>query len=144
MSAVDLSVSWQDVNGVKAKNTPHILDTAGPAAVCQALANLSNAAIIGAKISTPVTISGLTSNTATNTNVESAKFKMRLSYSGPIPAGGAERAKCSVEVPAPLGTVINGLSGDLTNSDALALIPLLCDTWGNPMDTLDKIEYVRS
>src|SRR5690242_13343093 len=140
--AVSLNISMLDANGETAKVGPTIGDAANAVTVAQHIENMSNAKTLKADISTPVDISGLTGNTATAANVESAKFKARLTYSGPIPAGGTRRVRTSILVPAPHGALVDGLSGDLTNADAVALAALLTDELGNPMDILESIEYV--
>lgn len=141
--AVGLEVSYIDVNGVPATNRLSIDAAANAATVAQQLKQLTNCKIVAANILTPVDISGLTSNTASATNNESAKFKMAISLTGPIPAGATRRPGTIIQVPAPVGTLINGASGDPTLAAFTALLAHVTTNRGEVLDTVKSVNYIR-
>lgn len=139
--AVEMSVSYLDINGVSAKNVFAADDDAAAAALIPLLDALTNAKINAASYATPLDVSG--TSAASATNVESAKFKMAITMSGPIPAGGTQRPRVTLQIPAPLGTLINGLSGDPTNAAFTALLPYVVTNRGETLDRVDSVNYVR-
>lgn len=141
--AVGLEISYLDVNGVPATNRLSIDAAANAAAVAALLKALTNAKIVSANILTPVDISGLAGNAAAAANVESAKFKMAISLTGPIPAGATRRPGTIIQVPAPLGTLINGTSGDPANAAFTALLTHVQTNRGETLDTVKSVNYVR-
>jgi hypothetical protein len=139
--AVELSVSYTDVNGVSAKNVFAVADAAGGAALLPLLDALSNAKISSAAVATPLDVSALGAAAAANN--ESAKFKMAITFSGAIPAGGTRRPRVTIQIPAPVGTLINGESGDPTNAAFTALLPYVKTSHGEAVDTVESVNYVR-
>jgi len=141
--AVELEISYLDVNGESATNSVSIDAAANAAATVQLFKNTSNCRVVKASIITPVDISGLTGNTSAAANVESAKFKMAVSLSGPIPSGATQRPRVTFQIPAPLGTLINGRSGDPANAAFTAFLAHVVSNRGEVLDTVDSVNYVR-
>jgi hypothetical protein len=139
--ASGMTVSYRDVNGITASNRFAIGDPADGPSLLAALDALTNAAIVESNTLTPVDLTGLSAASATNN--ESAKFKMAITMSGPIPTGGTVRPKVIIQIPAPLGTLINGLSGDPTNALFTALLAFITTNRGETLDKVDSVNYVR-
>lgn len=141
--AVLLEVSWRDVNKVPASNRVSVDDAAAAATLLAKLKTLSNAEIEAAYILTPLDISGLAGNVAAANNVETAKTKMKITMSGPIPAGATARPTVTLGIPAPKGTYINGLEGDPTNADITALLTDVVSNRGETLNTVERVAYGR-
>ena len=138
-----LEIRWQDAQGLRVNERFSVGDATLPGDVLTAFKKLSNAKIISASQITPVDVSGLIGNTAAASNVETARQKMVVSMSGPVPLAGSTRPKVRIGIPAPVGTYINGLFGDPTNADIAALKSLVVTNQGNNLDTVDRVFYAK-
>jgi hypothetical protein len=141
--AIRMTISYRDVNGVEATNRFTVADATAAAAALAKFKALTNAKIIEAFTSTPLDITGLSGNTALQANVESAKFKCAISMSGPIPTGGTRRPTVSLQIPAPLGSLVNSTSGDITNALVTTLLSTVLSDRGETLDTVDAVNFVR-
>jgi hypothetical protein len=141
--AVELSVTWQDVNGLTSTERFAVVDAANAALVLPKLKLLSNAKIVSAAINTPLDITGLANNNAASANVETARTKMNIGLSGNKPAGATARPKTRLGIPAPVGSYINGLSGDVTNADIVALLANVVSNRGEAMTKVDRVAYSK-
>lgn len=141
--AVLCTISYVDAQGQNATNEASVADAAGALALAIALKKLTNCQIVSVSVQTPVDISSIPSNTASAANVESALFKMVLSFSAAPPAGATRRPTTTLQVPAPVGSYVNGLTGDPNNADIVAVRDLLKSSQGVQMTKVDKVAYVR-
>jgi hypothetical protein len=139
--AVEVSISWFDANGDTASNSFTVADAAAAASALAALHAISNAGVSAASYATPLDLAGLTTPVAAN--VESAKFKMAITMSGDKPVGATARPKVILQVPAPIGTLINGKSGDPANVAFTALLPLIKTNRGETLNKIDSVNYIR-
>ena len=141
--AVLLEVSYIDAQGETSTNEFTVADLQAADFVLPKLKKLTNCKIIGARLIQPVNISTLANNTATAANVESAKFKMAISMTGPFAVGATAAPSVTLQIPAPVGTYVNGLSGDPTNADITTLLAEVLSNRGEPLDTVRRVSYVR-
>lgn len=139
-----LDVTFQDINQRESISSMWIDDELHAPDVIAALKAASNAKILRATISTPVPLTTLTGNDATAANVETVTQKAVISMRG-ADAGstGVPFATARVGIPAPIGTLINGLSGDTTNGEAQSLMTKVLSKSGVQMSTIDKITYSK-
>lgn len=141
--AVEGNFSWQDVNGIPATNRFWLEDGAAASAMAITIKKLSNAKLKGVSYSTPVDISGLAANNAVAANVETARAKMAITLSAPPLGAGLPRQTVTIQIPAPVGTYINGLTGDPNNADIQALVGVVLTQAGTPTDAVDRVAYVK-
>lgn len=141
--SVEVAVSWLDAQGESATNTYTVDDAAAALASVILLKALSNAKILAATYSTPIDLATVPSNNAVAANVESAKFKMAVQLSGDKPANATARPGVKLLIPAPLGSLINGLSGDPTNAAFTALLAQIRSNRGETLNKVDRVAYVR-
>lgn len=138
-----MTISYRDVNGVEATNRFTVADATAAAAALAKFKALTNAKIIDASYATPLDISGITGNTAAAANVESAKFKCAITLSGAIPTGGTSRPTVTLQIPAPLGSLVNAGTGDITNALVTTLLTTVQSNRGETLDTVDSVNFVR-
>jgi hypothetical protein len=143
--AKNLTVVFRDVNGQTGRTRFWCNNEAEAALALQNLKNLSNAQVVGAYMAQPIDISSLAGNTASNGNVETArakaKVRMRGADSGSV---AAKIAYVTFEIPAPLGSLINGLVGDPANNLLTPFINKVHSTSGVTMTAIDKVFYARA
>jgi len=135
-----LHITIKDINGLTSGTHFWCNDLVTAVAACQSIANLSNGQIVGAYLAEPLDITQIPSNTTSNNNVETIKTRAVVRLSGPDPGSVASpRSYCRVTIPAPVGSIINGLTGD----PAGALVTPFIGKVLTPSDvTTDKIEKV--
>lgn len=141
--AVEAAISWLDVNGQGASNRMWVADGAAATGLALLLKPLSNAKMKGASYSTPLDISGIDPNAAVAANVETARTKMAITLSAPPLGAGLPRQTVTIQIPAPVGTYINGLTGDTQNADIQALVGVVLTSAGTPTDAVDRVAYVK-
>jgi len=141
--AVELEVSYIDINGNTSTNSVAVDDLEGAGFLLPKLKKLTNCKILSARLVQPVDISGVLSNVAVASNVESAKFKMAISMTGPLSTGATSAPNVTIQIPAPVGTYVNGLSGDPTNADITTLLAEIRSNRGETLDTIRKVSYVK-
>lgn len=137
------TLDWEDVNGVSASNSIYVADAAGGASLADALKTLSNARITNGNFVQPLDLSGVDPNTAAAANVETARAKMVITLSGDPPAAGLPRPTVTIQVPAPKGTYVNGLEGDPTNADIVALLAIVKSNRGETMNKVERVAYAK-
>lgn len=140
---VEGSYSWLDVNGLGASNRLWAADGPGVASIAAKLKKLSNARLKQAALVQPVDISGIAGNTAAAANVETARTKMVITLSAPSVSDGGPRQTVTIQIPAPVGTYINGLTGDITNADIQALLGVVLTQAGTATDQVDRVAYAK-
>lgn len=140
---VEGSFSWIDVNGLGASNRVWAADGAGVATLAAALKKLSNARLKGAASLEPVDISGIAGNAAAAANLETARAKMVITLSAPPVSDGGPRQTVTIQVPAPVGTYINGLTGDTQNADIQALVGVVLTQAGTATTAIDRVAYSK-
>jgi hypothetical protein len=138
-----VTVEWVDVNGIHARNSVYTPDVVGALGVVTHLKALSNARILSALFSIPLDLTTLSGNTAVAANVETARAKATVIMSADPAAAGLPRPKVHFEIPAPIGTLINGLSGDKTNTDIVALLSDIVTNRGETLNLVDNIIYSK-
>lgn len=141
--AGEAELSYVDVNGIPASNR-FVVDDAAAAATSLALfKKLTNSRIKAARFSTPVDVSGVAANVAAAANVETARAKMIITLSAPPADVGLARQTVTLQIPAPVGTYINGLTGDPTNADIVALLGVVRTSTGAVCDKVEKVAYAK-
>lgn len=140
---VEGSYSWLDVNGLGASNRLWAADDVAVATLAGQLKKLSNARLKSASYSTQVDISGIAGNAAAAANNETARAKMVITLSAPSVSAGGPRQTVTVQVPAPVGIYINGLTGDITNPDIQALVGVVLTQAGTATDRIDRVAYAK-
>lgn len=103
-----LTVNFKDINGQSSHTSFWCNDTLTAVGAVQALANLSNAQVVSAYLTSELDVTLIDPNTAVAANIENAgsKAKARLR----APDGGSVAAPnqyVTVSVPAPKGEIIN-------------------------------------
>lgn len=137
-----LEVSYLDAQGVVRTGEYTVADLESAEFLLPKLKKLTNCKIQSANLIQPVPLDGITSNVAVAANVESAKFKMGISMTGPRAVGATAAPSVNIQIPAPVGTYINGLSGDPTNADITTLLAEILSNRGETLDTVRKVSYV--
>lgn len=140
---VEGTYSWIDVNGLGANNRLWAADSAGVASLAAKLKKLSNARLKNAATVAPVDISGIAPNAAAAANIETARQKMIITLSAPAVSAGGRRQIVTIEVPAPVGTYINGLTGDTQNADIQALLGDVYTQAGTLCTAVDRVAYAK-
>jgi hypothetical protein len=129
------------VNGIHAKNQIFVADVVGALGAAVHLKALSNARIVSAMFSVPLDLTTLTGNVAVAANVETARAKAVVTMSANQAGVGLPRPTVSFQIPAPIGTFINGLTGDKTNADVIALLTDIVTNRGETLTLIDNIVY---
>jgi hypothetical protein len=139
-----LDVTFQDVNQLQSKSSMWVEAETDVASVLAALKAASNAKIVKATLSTPVPLVSITNNDAVSANVETATSKAVIQMRGADAASSGEPfAHARIGIPAPIGTLINGLSGDVTLAEVQSLKSKVLSKSGVQMDTVESIRYNR-
>jgi len=142
--ALLISSFWRDVNGEEVELGFWVADLAGAQTALEHIDAVSNAKLIRADVSTPVPLQTIINNDAAAANVETArckaKIKMRGADTGSLAAPFDE---ATVSIPAPIGTLINGKSGDPTNADVVGLVSHVLSDSGVQMTSVKSITYSR-
>jgi hypothetical protein len=139
-----LTVSFQDVNGIFAATHFWCNDLVTAIAAMQSLANLSNAQIVGGYLAQPIDLAGVTGNTASNANVETARTKAIISLSGAdLGSVAAPRQSMRIAVPAPVGSIINGINGDPAGALVTPFIGKTTTNSGVLTDRIDRVYYSK-
>lgn len=139
-----LTVNFQDVNGQNS-NTKFYVDSADAGSALQSLANLSNAQIVSAYLTTPLDLTTIDPNTPAAANVETVKEKIKVRLEAAAGGGGAAFQYALAAIPAPLGSMINA-EGEAQDPDGLAtaLVGLVQTNTGLVTTAINHIYYSRS
>src|SRR4051812_2202105 len=117
-----LDVTFQDINQLESRSSMWVDTEENVQAVLDALKLASNAKITKASLSTPVPLVTITNNDAVAANVETATQKAIIQMRGADAASSGEPfAHARIGIPAPIGSLINGLSGDVTDAEVQSL-----------------------
>lgn len=139
-----LEIDFRDVNGKTASRSCYINQESDAPLVVKMFDDCSNALITAARILTPVPLQLITGNSATNDNVETAKTKAKVKLRGADAGSLAQPFDyVTISIPAPIGTLINGQSGDVSNSELQSLKTKVLSRAGVQMDTIEKVYYSR-
>lgn len=140
-----LTVNVKDVNSLNSKTNFWVNDTLAAQGAVQALANLSNAAIVSAYLTQDIDISGIASNVAVAANVETVNEKAKIRLSGPdAGSAGATRLTVTISIPAPVGSIINAETGAIDGALVTPFVGKVTTYNGLETDTVDKVYYSRS
>lgn len=140
-----LTVNVKDVNGLNSKTDFWVNDTVAAEQAVQAVANLSNAAVVSAYLTKDVDISGISANNAVAQNIETVAEKAKIRLSGPDSgSAGATRLTVTVSIPAPVGSLIDSLTGQINNALVTPFVGKVTTYNGLTTDTVDKVYYSRS
>ena len=139
-----LDVTFQDINLLESVSSVWINVETDANAVLVAMKAASNARILRATLSTPIPLITITNNQAAAANVETATSKALVSMRG-ADAGSSGRpfATAVVGIPAPIGTIINGMSGDVSEAELQSLKSKVLSKTGVQMDTISSVKYSR-
>jgi hypothetical protein len=139
-----LDVTFQDVNQAVSQSSMWVNVETDVTAVIAALKAASNAKITRATLSTPVPLIAITNNDAVANNVETATCKAIIAMRGADAGSSGEPfAHVRVGIPAPIGTLINGLSGNITDAEVQSLKSKVLSKTGVQMDVVESIKYKR-
>lgn len=139
-----LDVTFQDVNQLESKSSMWVNTEADVPSVLVALKAASNAKILKATLSTPVPLISITNNDAVEANVETATSKAIIQMRGADAGSSGEPfAHARIGIPAPIGSLINGLSGDINNAEVQSLKTKVLSKTGVQMDVVESIRYNR-
>lgn len=137
-----LHIEWVDVNGETGSSSAWVASTDDGLTVAKAFKAASNARITSAELRETVPLQTITNNTASNNNVETAKTKAKIKMRGADAGSLASPfAYVTVGIPAPIGTLINGVVGDTSNTDANDLASHVLSPSGVQMSSIEKIYY---
>jgi hypothetical protein len=135
-------VYLEDSNGDKSSVAFYTADTTTGDAAVHALDAITNAQIINITVSEPVALQALTNNDAVAANVETARAKAKVRLRGADSGSMAKPfAYTTISIPAPIGTLINGPAGDVTNSELQALMGHVLSATGVQMTVVESVKY---
>lgn len=139
------TIGVKDVNGKSSKTQFWTNDTVSALGAAQAVANLSNAQVVSCYLTKDVDISDLADNVAVAANIETVteKAKIRLSGADALSAG-ALRLTATISIPAPLGTIINAVTGAVDGALVTPFIGVITTYNGLVTDRIDKVYYSKS
>jgi hypothetical protein len=140
-----LTINVKDVNGLNSKTDFWVNDTLAAVGAVQAVANLSNAAVVSAYLTKDVDLSAIANNNAVAANVETVteKAKIRLS-GGDSESAGALRLTVTISIPAPVGSIIDAQTGAINGALVTPFVGKVTTYNGLSTDTVDKVYYSRS
>lgn len=139
-----LDVTFQDINQVESVSSLWVNVETDVTDVIAAMKAASNAKILRATLSTPVPLIAITNNIPTAANVETATSKAIVSMRGAdAGSSGKPFATARVGIPAPIGTLINGESGDTTDAELQSLKSKVLSKTGVQMDQITSVKYNR-
>lgn len=142
--SVYVSAELTDINEKKAVTGAWVADAAAADDYLAALKAASNAKISKAWLSTPVPLTTITNNDATAANVETVRTKALVKMRGADTGSAAEPfARVTIGIPAPIGTLINGATGDVTDAEIQSLKTKVLSRTGVQMSTVERIQYSR-
>lgn len=139
-----LKLEWLDINQEKATSDIWVPSEADGVTLVGLLAGLSNAQILRANIVTPIALQLVINNDAVSANVETARAKAKIRMRGADAGSVADPFDyVTVSIPAPIGTLINGKTGDVTNADVDGLKSHVLSASGVTMSTVESITYSK-
>lgn len=139
-----LDVTFQDVNQLESKSSMWVNVETDVTAVIAALKAASNAKILKASLSTPIPLVTITNNDAVAANVETATSKAVITMRGADAGSSGEPfAHVRIGIPAPVGSMINAQSGDVTEAEIQSLKSKVLSKTGVQMDTVVSVKYNR-
>lgn len=142
--SVYVQAEMTDINGEKASTGAWVADAAAADDYLVALKNASNAYISKAWLSTPVPLTTITNNDAVAENVETVRSKVQVKMRGADTGSAAEPfARVTVQIPAPIGSLINGATGDVSNAELQSLKTKVLSRTGVQMSVVERIQYSR-
>lgn len=140
-----LTINVKDVNGQNSKTDFWVNDTLTALGAVQAVANLSNAAVVSAYLTRDVDLADIPANNAVAANVETVAEKAKVRLSGPDEdSAGATRLTVTIAIPAPVGTIINSLTGAVNGALVTPFVGKVTTYNGLTTDTVDKVYYSKS
>lgn len=139
------TINVKDVNGLSSKTQFWTNDTVSAEGAAQSIAKLSNAQVVSCYLTREVDLTDLADNVAVAANIETVaeKAKIRLS-GGDATSAGALRLTTTIAIPAPVGTIINALTGAVNGALVTPFIGKVTTYNGLVTDQVDKVYYSRS
>jgi len=142
--AVEVNITFKDVNGDEGQ-TSFWSDTAANAqAALELFGPLTNAEVIKASYSTPLDITGAWNVAAAAANVETCRSKVKVQFEGAADGGFQAFDRTTLSIPAPVGDLINGASGNPTDARLVGLIPLVFSVHGTAMTVISSVKYAKA
>lgn len=141
--AEKLAVTLIDINGETGTTDCWVGNALAAIQVCQKIADLSNAQVVGAFLTSQIDITGIPDNVAVATNIETVTTKLKVIMSG-VDVGSTTtgRGKKFLNIPAPVGTIYNGdVAAAKVNPLLTAFIPLVKSASDVTMDRIDNVMY---
>ena len=144
--AQELSVNFKDVNGDRGGTRFWCNDVPTAQGAIQALANLSNAQVVAAWMSLPVDLGSIANlkTAAVAANNETVYTNAKILLSG-NDAGSvaAKRGYAEINIPAPIGALINGLEGNPNDPLAQAFVGKIITRHNVTTDRVDSVKYSK-
>lgn len=139
------TINVKDVNGLGSKTQFWVNDTLAAEGAAQAIANLSNAQVVSCYLTREIDISGLANNNAVAANVETVREKAKIRLSGgDATSAGALRLTATISIPAPVGSIINAVTGAVDGALVTPFIGKVTTYNGLVTDQVDKVYYAKS
>ena len=139
--AGQLKVTWKDVNGNTSSNSVWCADAGAAGTLLTALKACTNAVAVSATFSAQIDIG--TPGTPVKGSNEPVRTKAAVTLSGNPASTGLPRPKITLEIPAPVDSLINGLSGDVTNALVTALLGSAKTNRGETLNQVDNVTYQK-
>jgi len=137
-----LKIEEKDAQGALASNTFTVASAVAGTSLLEDYKLLTNCEILSAHYSENLDVSGVANNVPVAANNESAKTKAVLTLSGAPAAAGLNRPTITVQIPAPIGSLIS--SDHEADTDNILFDPLintLKTPTGGAVTRVDRIDY---
>lgn len=144
--AQEMTVSYKDAQTLPARNQFWVNDALTGFSALQHLANVSNAQIVSAYLKKPVVTTGFTlkpAPLAANNETVNTRAKVRMegndagSVANPV-------ATTLLSIPAPVGDLINGLTGNNNDARLIPLIAIVRADSDVAMQRITKVYYEKA
>lgn len=143
--AFRVEIDFVDANGDEASTSFYVGQSGDAATAIQIIDAHTNALIKSARLITPIPLQTITNNDAVAASNESVRTKAKVKMRGADLGSLADPYDyVTVSIPAPIGTLINGQSGDVNNAEIQALVGKCLSDSGVTMDTVTSIKYAKS
>lgn len=142
--SIYITAEMTDINNKKSVVGAWVADAGAGDNYLAALKAASNAKISKAWVSTPVPLTTITNNDAVAENVETVTTKALIKMRGADTGSAANPfARVTIGIPAPIGTLINGETGDVSNAEIQSLKVKVLSNTGVQMSVVERIQYSR-
>lgn len=139
------TINVKDVNGVGSKTQFWTNDTLSAEGAAQSIAKLSNAQVVSCYLTRELDLTDIADNIAVAANIETVAEKAKIRLSGSdAESAGALRLSATIAIPAPVGSIINALTGAVNGALVTPFTGKVTTYNGLVTDQVDKVYYSRS